>query len=316
MTKNKQSGYKYIFGPVPSRRLGVSLGVDLMVHKTCTLDCVYCECGKTTHLTLNKKQYVRVDEIKKELGRFLANGPKLDHITFSGSGEPTLHSQIGEIISFVKFGYPQYKIALLTNGTLLYQREVVESILDVDIAIVSLDAVSEKTFNKINRPHAELAVARIVEGLISFRERFVNQYWIELFIVPGINDGGNEMKKIQKTLSLIKPDKVQLNTLDRPGTESWVEPAHSDMLAEAKKMLNNTSIVKNLESVANTDGAESGYDHLIFSTLMRRPCTANDVSRILGACKEDVFRLLEDLVKKGRVEKKKMQRGIFYRIIN
>ncbi len=316
MTGNKQSGYKHIFGPVPSRRLGVSLGVDLMLQKTCTLDCVYCECGKTTHLTLNKKQYVPVDEIKKELSRFLANGPKLDHITFSGSGEPTLHSGIGEIISFVKSGYPQYKIALLTNGSLLYQPEVTESILDVDIAIVSLDAVSETIFNKINRPHPKLEASRIVEGLISFRERFINQYWIELFIVPGINDGINEMKKIQKTLRLINPDKVQLNTLDRPGTENWVVPAHSNMLAEAKKLFNNTSIVKHVEAGPNTDGVKSGSDHLIFSTLMRRPCTVNDISRILGTCREDVFRLLEDLVKKGRIEKKKMQRGVFYRIIN
>ena len=124
MSSKHHLEYSYIFGPVPSRRLGISLGVDLMPHKTCTLDCVYCECGKTTRLTMETKAYVPVDRIIDELSRFLSSYPDLDYITFSGSGEPTLHSGIEEIIHFIKKKFPAYKIALLTNGTLFFEPDI------------------------------------------------------------------------------------------------------------------------------------------------------------------------------------------------
>lgn len=242
-TKQQSSGYKYIFGPVPSRRLGISLGVDLMPHKTCTLNCVYCECGKTTHLTLKRKEYVSIKLIQEELKSFLSGDPELDFITFSGSGEPTLNTGIEEITGFIKSDYPQYKVALLTNGTLLFRSDVRKQIRDVDILIASLDAASEKNFISINRPHPELELSRIIDGLIFLKEEFKNRLWIETFIIPGLNDNKIELKKIKKVLKSINPDRIQLNTLDRPGTERWVAPADKKVLMNIAEALNKTEII-------------------------------------------------------------------------
>ena len=204
MNNTKQpSGYKHIFGPVPSRRLGISLGVDLVPHKTCTLNCVYCECGKTTNLTLKRKEYIPVKLIREELKDFFSYNPTLDFVTFSGSGEPTLNSNIGEIIRFLKADYPQFKQALLTNGTLLNIDSVQKQILDIDIVIASLDAASEQGFKCINRPHEKLELNKIIDGMVSFKEKFKNRFWIEILVVPGINDKKIELQKIKNALNII-----------------------------------------------------------------------------------------------------------------
>ena len=156
MVNMRKSGYKYIFGPVPSRRLGISLGVDIIPHKTCSLNCVYCECGRTTNLTTKRGEYTPVELIWEELKDFLSGNPKLDFITFSGSGEPTLHTGIGEIVDFIKADYPQYKLALLTNSTLFSQGNVIEQVIDMDVIIASLDVATEKNFIRINRPYPGL----------------------------------------------------------------------------------------------------------------------------------------------------------------
>jgi len=148
--------FKHLFGPVPSRRLGISLGIDLVPYKTCTANCVYCECGKTTNLTIERKEYIPTDEILNELDVYLKQAPDLDYITFSGSGEPTLHSKIGEIINFLKKNYPQYKVAVLTNGTLLFHKELRDELKNADIIKPSLDAGSDEIFKKIKRPHENL----------------------------------------------------------------------------------------------------------------------------------------------------------------
>lgn len=150
--------YKYLFGPVPSRRLGISLGVDLVLHKTCSLNCIYCECGRTTNLTVQRNEYVPTEIVLSELNHFLASNPKLDYITFSGSGEPTLHSGIGEIVNYLKNNFPSYKIALLTNGTLFNQSKIRQEVKSIDLILPSLDAVSDKVFQKINQPFRELSI--------------------------------------------------------------------------------------------------------------------------------------------------------------
>ncbi len=308
--------YKYLFGPVPSRRLGISLGVDLMPHKTCTLDCIYCECGKTTHLTLKRNPYIPVSEIKRELSAFLSEEPQIDHITFSGSGEPSLHSGMGEIIRFLKSQYPQYKVALLTNGTLLYLPAVVENVLAADIIISSLDAASEKAFNLINRPHPGLNVSLMIDGLIAFRKKFSNIFQIELFIVPGINDTPIELEKIKTATQRIMPDRIQLNTLDRPGTETWVKPADNKTLAEIEKCFESAKTIQYINGKQKAGTLTDDYETIILSTLMRRPCTAQDISQILDISVDTGSTYLERLEKKGAIEKKVMKRGIFYTVLN
>jgi wyosine [tRNA(Phe)-imidazoG37] synthetase (radical SAM superfamily) len=160
---------KYLFGPVNSRRLGISLGVDLVPFKTCSLNCVYCESGGTTAITSTIAEYVPTDGVISELDRFLSVSPALDVITFSGSGEPTLHAGIGRIIAHLKQKYPAYKVVVLTNGTLLWDPGVRESLSGADIVIPSLDAVSPGIFDKIARPAAGITPERVIRGLAEFR---------------------------------------------------------------------------------------------------------------------------------------------------
>ena len=156
--------YKHVFGPVPSRRLGISLGVDLVPSKTCSLDCIYCECGSTTHLTVKRKEYVPTLDVIEEIRQCLDQAPELDYVTFSGSGEPTLHKGLGRIASFIKQNYPNYNLALLTNGTLFYQEDVRRDASGTDLVIASIDAGSQEGFSRINRPHPSLTVPDMVKG--------------------------------------------------------------------------------------------------------------------------------------------------------
>ncbi|MBU0544296.1 MAG: radical SAM protein [Proteobacteria bacterium] len=310
MDNKLNSGYRYIFGPVPSRRLGISLGVDLLPAKTCTLDCIYCECGRTGNLTLERKEYVPVEKVKSELRDFLSQGPKLDFVTFSGSGEPTLHKQIGDLIRFLKSEYPKYNVAVLTNGTLLFDPEVRTQVLDADVVKVSLDAGSAENFIHINRPHQALEMSRIIDGLISFREIYSNQLWVEVFIVKGLNDKDTELKRIRDILKLVRPDRIHLNTLDRPGTETWVEPVEESFLTDVAGYLCNARVVDK----PDTSGKISGTDfrEFIISTVKRRPCTAEDVSRILNIHENDAKKHLDKLHENGEIKKISMPRGVFY----
>ena len=314
MAYKKHSGYKYIFGPVPSRRLGLSLGIDLMPHKTCTLNCVYCECGRTINLTLKCKEYIQAELLQEELKDFLSHNPKLNFITFSGAGEPTLHIGIKEIINFIKKDYPEYKIALLTNGTLFFQPDIRKRITGVDIIIASLDAASEENFKKINRPHPGLKLSRIIDGLVSLRKEFAKQLWMEVFLVPGINNNRDELNRIKKTLSLIYPAKIQLNTLDRPGAESWVKPASQKDLLDATSYLNEAEVIKNLDSRPNDSVLNKDNYKYLLSIIKRRPCTAEDISKISDSNLEEIYRHLDILIEKGLIIKKNMPRGVFYTV--
>jgi wyosine [tRNA(Phe)-imidazoG37] synthetase (radical SAM superfamily) len=305
-------GYKYLFGPIPSRRLGVSLGVDLMPHKTCSLDCVYCECGKTTRLTTQRDEYTPVDKIKKELDVFLSSEPVLDHITFSGSGEPLLHNRIQDIIRFVKLNYPQYALALLTNGTLLHDPKVREEIIDIDIVKASVDTISEKTFVALNRPHPDLNAADVIGGLISFREMFQNQFWVELFLVPGMNDTEFEIQSIKMKLKEMNPDRVHINTLDRPGTEKWVQATDKEELKKIAGYFDNVELIGQTNNYSNDKKDIVNFHQHLIATIKRRPCTANDVSKVLGTRFFETKKHLESLNEKGEIEKQEMSRGVFY----
>lgn len=332
MSSGKPTGFKHIFGPVPSRRLGMSLGVDLMPHKTCTLDCVYCESGATTRLTLARDEYVPLDRVKAELSEFLSGNPELDTITFSGSGEPTLHNDIGEIIRFIKTAYPEYKVAVLTNGTLLYHSGLKKQILDVDVLKVSLDAASEKIFTAINRPCDGLRLAHIIDGLVALRKGFPHQFWVEVFLVPGLNDAPEELERIRDVLVALNPHRVQLNTLDRPGTEAWVTAVEREKLIKIASYLLDAEIIKHLDDL-DTDKtkhldddektrmatedqrdsvpAENIGEHIL-STIKRRPCTADDMARQLGLRADELYRYLDGFLNNGTIVKKEMSRGIFY----
>ena len=306
---------KYLFGPVPSRRLGISLGIDLVPFKTCTYDCVYCECGKTTNKTIRRKEFFPYRNLIKELNRFLKTKPKLDYITFSGSGEPTLSSIIGKVIVYLKKKYPQYKIAVLTNGALLYRKEVRIDLDQADIVIPSIDAVILKTFQKINKPHSKLNLKNIIDGLIEFKKKFKGQLWIEIFIIKGINDSRKEILKIKKLMDKLKPEKIQLNTLDRPGTEAWVKQVSKQELLKIKKLIPGSEIIaKFKDKEKHFRDHSTSIDELIISAISRRPMTIKDLNIILNIKIAELQKYIRILLDQKRIITKKEKRGTFFEI--
>lgn len=309
--------YKYLFGPVPSRRLGISLGIDPIPFKTCSFNCVYCECGGTTNLATKRKEYIPVKDIIIELKDYLDRNPKLDYITFSGSGEPTLNIGIGKIINFLKDNYPQYKIAVLTNGSLLYQREVREELFKADLIMPSLDAVSEQVFRRINRPPKSLEIQKITSGLIEFRKEFEGQIWLEVFIVPGINDTEEELKLLRDIIKKISPNRVQINSLDRPGTESWVKPVSKKDMERIVSFFQDLAveIIANFKPREQIASFDFDIEEQMLATIKRRPCTAEDLSETLGIHINEINKYLQSLLENKKIESQNLERGVFFKTI-
>ena len=309
---------QHLFGPVPSRRLGRSLGVDLIPYKTCTQNCVYCECGKTTMLTAERKEYISFNEIIGELEEFLSDSPELDFITLGGSGEPTLHSRTGELISTIKEKFPGYKVAIITNSTLFHDVNVRKEVLMADVILPSLDAVSDEVFMKINRPVGTLNIYNIIEGLIKLRKEFQGKIWLEIFIIPGINDSTSELNGIKKAIEKIQPDKIQINTLDRPGTEPWVKTATQNELKAVADFLESTGIeiISGFSPVTHTPSFSKNMEKTILATILRRPCTTEDLSHIIGLDPDDIKKYLKKLLISGKITAETEKRGIFYRMVD
>ncbi len=306
--------YRHLFGPVPSRRLGLSLGVDLVPHKTCTLDCVYCECGETTNLTINREEFVPIEDVVAELEHYLASKPDLDYITFSGSGEPTLHSGLGTIVDYIKENYPDYKVCLLTNGTLFTEPAVRKEVLKTDLIIPSLDAACSDAFNQINRPYEKLNCNEIIGGLVSLRHEYKGLMIIEVLIVPGINDTPQALELLKEALEKIGPDLVQIGTLDRPGTEEWVEAAPEEKLQEIADYLGNAELIgafKPQHKVSSIKGLQSNR---ILNTLRRRPCTVSDLQQALNLRPAEIQKYLNLLQSRGAIESEKRKRGTFFKV--
>ena len=306
--------YRYLFGPVPSRRLGRSLGIDLVPQKTCTFDCAYCECGRTTVLTLERREYVPTDRVIAELDDCLAKAPDIDYVTFAGSGEPTLHSGIGDIISFIKDRYPRYRVAVLTNGALFVDPDVRAALMRADLVVPSLDAVSEDIFRDINRPSPGITAGQVVAGLVAFSREFPGTIWLEVFIVPGKNDTDEELLRLRDAVAVVAPDRVQVNTLDRPGTDIRVRRASPRTLERARTIIGGNAEVIGAASCEPATAPEMrDVADMLLATLRRRPCTVADLSRISGLRPAEVTKHLRILEEKGAVEPVREQRGVFYR---
>ena len=308
--------YKYLFGPVPSRRLGMSLGVDLVPRKICSLDCVYCEVGKTTKLTLERKEYILYDKVTDELTHYFENNPDPDYITFSGSGEPTLNLRIGDVLNFIKQNKPKIPIAVLTNGTLLFKPEVREEIKNADVVLPSLDAATNLIFHKINRPVPEFDIKRYIQGLIDFRKEFKGKIWLEIFILPEYNFEVTELKKLKQKIAKINPDSIQLNTLDRPGTVANLHSASRKELEKIVSLWNfeNVEIISSAAQRKNIRSYRSDAETAIFETISRRPCTIEDLMEILGIHISEINKYLDVLVEEKKIETIKQKRGLFYQI--
>jgi wyosine [tRNA(Phe)-imidazoG37] synthetase (radical SAM superfamily) len=305
--------YKYLFGPVPSRRLGLSLGIDITPEEECSFNCTYCECGRTRTLTTERREYVPTADVIAELRGYLASNPPLDSITFSGSGEPTLHSGIGEIISFLKTEYPQYTVTVITNSTLLHLPAVRKALLRADRVMPSLDAARRDSFLLINRPSRGISLPDMIQGLRDFCGEYKGEVWLEIFIIPGINDSREELDALRDVIKDLRVDRVQLNTLDRPGTED-VPAAPIQHLEEIAHYLGPPAEViasrRPGHSAANLP-PETG--DLILHALSLRTLTLHDLAAGLELSAVDCARHLDELIHTGRVEVDRTGDNIMYR---
>jgi len=308
--------YKYLFGPVPSRRLGMSLGVDLVPHKVCSLNCIYCECGSTTKLTTERLEYVPYDKVISELKNFMSNNPAPDYITFSGSGEPTLNSRIGEVVDFIKQNYPDISLALLTNGTLLNDKEVRKEILKTDLVLPSLDAASDIAFQKINRPFNTLKVEDYINGLVEFRNEYSGKIWLEVLIIPDYNDDKENLIKLKEAFLKINPDSIQLNTLDRPGIIDGLRAMSRQELQKIVDFwnLDNVEIIAAAPERKDIKSYRSDTESAILETIFRRPCTLDDLKKILGLHINEINKYLDVLEADKKIESVRQERGLFYHI--
>ncbi len=293
---------KYIFGPVFSRRLGLSLGVDLVPYKVCSMDCLYCEVGATTEKTLKRAEYVPIEGVKSELEEYLSFKPEIDFITFSGYGEPTLYSRLGELVSYLKSEHPEYQLALLTNASLLHRDNVLEEILPIDVVLPSLDAGREETFKKLNRPAEGLSLKNILEGIEKLMERKKGEVWIETLFVKGINDSEEEVEKIGEIIKRLNPDRWQLNTVVRPPAFG-VEGLSFEELNRIKEQVE----FPRTEIIAHKKGKEVNlpFKELkeeILSLVSRRPCPVEEIADALGISTDEVMKAVEELKSEGKVQ--------------
>lgn len=310
--------YKHLFGPVPSRRLGISLGVDLVPHKTCTLDCVYCECGETTNLTVERKEYVPVDDVCSELDDYFQNNPDPDYITFSGAGEPSLNIRIGDVLQFIRERKPGIKTAVLTNGTLLHLEEVREALKDADLVMPSLDGAGIRALKEVNRPHQSLNPETYIQGLVDFRNIFSGKLCLEIFILPGINDTEAELAALKEAAQKIQPDVIQINTLDRPGVIAGLEPADKESLEEIAHYFSPLSaeVIAAAPQRKKVESYRKDMESAIYETVVRRPCTLEDLATILGSHINEINKYLGNLEEKGTIETVRLDRGLFYQAKN
>ena len=306
--------YKTLFGPVPSRRLGMSLGVDLVPRKVCSLDCVYCEVGQTTELTVERKEYISFDDVVAELEDFFAHHPDPDYITFSGSGEPTLNSRIGDVLRFIKRIRPHIPVAVLTNGTLLHDPGVRRELLAADVVLPSLDGATEPAFRRINRPAKALDVESYIQGLVDFRKEFSGKIWLEGFILPGFNDGKEDLDALKSAFEMIRPDSIQVNTLDRPGTIPGLRAATTEELERIVTGwdLDHVEIIAAAPERKKVQSYREDAETAILETIARRPCTLEDLEKILGMHVSEINKYLDVLQSEGRIIPVRRERGVFY----
>jgi len=313
--KTKPFLYRYVYGPVPSKRLGRSLGVDLAPFKRCTYDCIYCQLGRTTDKTAEPKIYATSDAICSELERKLSLGPPPDYISLAGSGEPTLNAGIGELITKIK-GMTNIPVAVLTNGSLLWRDEVRAALMAADLVLPSLDAGDEEMFQYVNRPHRDISFERMIAGLIDFVRVYPGSVWLEVFLLAGVTAIPSEIEKMDALLCKIRPERVQLNTVTRPPAEEFAYAVSEEQMESLKKLFSQTVEIVGQRAPAESPDLQTGQSTAdIISLLRRRPCTLAGVSSGLAMQHGEALKHLDTLYRKGAVTVVHTPDGIFYKAI-
>ena len=302
-----------LYGPVPSRRLGFSLGVDLLPFKTCSMDCVYCQLGASAATTVGRRDFVSVRTVLAQIRRALASGARIDAVTFSGSGEPTLHASIGAIIRGIK-RMTAIPVVVLTNSFALARPDVRRALRPADIVVPSLDAATDAVFRRVNRPHAGLTAAGVIAGLAAFRREFRGQIWLEIMLVLGLNDGPRHLAKLKAAVDLIRPDRVQLNTVVRPPAERRARPLGRDDLERIREFFGgNTEIIADFKTpLAPSARAAGDAAAEILAVAGRRPVTLADLALSLSRPAAEIAPIVDRFVAAGKLRAARHNDTVYY----
>jgi len=299
-----------VYGPVPSRRLGLSLGINVIPHKTCTLDCVYCQCGRTTDKTLQRTSFFPVDEIVTRV-REVVQRSNPSYLTFSGEGEPTLNKDIGRLIRRLKaeFSIP---VAVITNSTLMTDPQVRQDLYAADLVVPSLDAADQRTFARIDRGRRELKVEDIIRALIHFRRRFRGRMWLEIMLVKDLNDSVEHLMKLRLAAARINPDRVHLNTVVRPPTEKSARPLTNDDLDQVRMLFGPDAEVVASSVPVRPKPQRGDLEQALVALASSRPVTEDDILRSLGLPPPRLPPLLTRLLRAGRIQRVTFQGNTWF----
>lgn len=305
----------HVYGPVPSRRLGRSLGIDLVPYKTCTYDCIYCQLGRTTNKTVEWKEYTPFGDVLSEIECKLAAGPAPHYITLSGSGEPTLYSRLGELIRAIK-QRTKIPLAVLTNGSLLWDAQVREALQEADLVMPSLDAGDERLFRYVNRPHPSISFEQMAQGIEEFRKGFSKDVWLEVFLLAGVTATEREVAKVARIARRIKPDRIQLNTVVRPPSDEYAYAVPREQMEQFLALFAGRAelIADFRDTRQRTDMPATDED--ILGLLSRRPCTLRDIADGLGLYPSEVVKRINRLMKDKLVVAQSKDNRPFYKVIN
>lgn len=302
----------YIYGPILSRRLGQSLGVDPVPLKTCNWNCVYCQLGRTTPLVNERREYVPRHELMTELATVLQRharthadnpaGGAIDFISFVGSGEPTLHVGLGWMLRRTK-ELSTIPLAVITNGSLLYRPDVRSELAVADVVMPTLVAGTPALYRQINRPHPDLTFARLVRGMELFRRQFTGKLWVEVMLIRGLNDDEEALTQLASALQRVEPDAVHITLPDRPPSETWVEPPDAEGLMRATAILGDIAEVAHPAADAYDLGDNVSNVDAVIDIITRHPMSHTQLMRTLqGGAPDAVEATLDALVQSGRAQ--------------
>ena len=311
MKSDKGGGQIYVYGPVPSRRLGYSLGVDLLPFKTCSLDCIYCQLGSAGRTTCERGTFYDKEIILEQIRSVVASGRQIDTITFSGSGEPTLSALLGELIRDIK-SFTDIPVTVLTNSTLLTRPDVRAELLAADRIVPSLDAVTQDVFERVNRPHPSLRIEEIIEGLKAFRSEFKGDIWLEIMLVMGVNDGLNHIRRLKDVIAEFQPDRVQLNTVVRPPAEAGAQPLSRKALEDIQNIIGGTCEIVADFVRPSIPGSSSRLQAEILAVVGRRPVTLEDMRVSLESHRDELLKHLNKLEEEGKIRRTRHKNKVYY----
>jgi wyosine [tRNA(Phe)-imidazoG37] synthetase (radical SAM superfamily) len=300
-----------VYGPVPSRRFGLSLGVDLVPKKTCCYDCVYCQLGKTIELTVERTDFYPVGDVLADVGAALDTGPRPDVITLAGSGDPSLYRSLGRLIDGLhELG--DIPVVFLTNGALLFKKEVARDALRADILAPSLDAGDQETFQKINRPHRSIGFSEMLRGLQAVCGKHPGKVRLEVMLVGGQNDSDEDIQRIAGRLGSIRADSIDINTPVRPGPGGRAVVSEKERLEAAVRAFGPAARIVADYRGPRAPGGAADAERRILDMLSRRPCTVEDIQSSLGIHPNEAIKMLDKAVKAGKVQIRKGEGQTYY----